>query len=156
VSPRIALFAALLALALLAAGCGGGGGTATATAPLSKAQFIKRGDAICEKTDKTQNSAIRKYTAKHPKGASTKAGQDELITSIGLPPIQQEAEELGALGAPRGDEGKVEAIVNGIEEAVGKAEEEPESTNKAGAANPFTGVDKLAGEYGFKACAFAL
>ncbi len=51
----------LAAAAIAAAGCGGGGGT-----PLSKSEFITRGDAICTKY-RTKNQALNKQApAKNP------------------------------------------------------------------------------------------
>lgn len=147
-----ALVSALASFAvLIAAGCGDGGSEAA----LSKAQFIKRGDAICEKADETQNAGLRGYTAKNAKKASTQAGKEDLVTIVGLPPVKTEVEELHALGPPSGDEAKVEAILTGIEEALEDAEENPQSIEKR-AGNPFNAVDELAREYGFKACAQAL
>lgn len=50
---------------------------------------------------------------------------------------------------------RIEAIVAGIEAAVKEAAENPQSAEKI-KGNPFNQVDKLAKEYGFKACAQAL
>jgi hypothetical protein len=78
----------------------------------------------------------------------------EKVIKLGLPQIQVEAEELDELGAPEGDEEQIDAIVAGIEDGLKKAEEDPISTNKSGAANPFAAVDKLTTDYGFKVCNF--
>jgi hypothetical protein len=161
-------FVAAVAMTSIAAGCGGGndqgtgsaastGATSSPTsskATLTKAEFIKQADAICEKTDKVQEAGLKAYLQKKPEAQSTKAGQSKMVLAVGLPPIQTEAEELAELGAPSGDEAKVAAIVDGIEKAVEKGEAEPGSLLTG--SSPFTEVDKLAGEYGFKACNNAL
>jgi hypothetical protein len=148
---------------LLAAGCGGSdsassngstAATVTTNSDLTKAELIKQGDAICEKTDKVQESGLKAYTKENPKAQSNEAEQSKMVIAVGLPPIQTEVEELAALGAPSGDEDEVTAIVEGIEEAVEKGEDDPGSL--LGAKNPFTAVGKLAAAYGFKACNNAL
>jgi hypothetical protein len=157
----VAVLVAVLGIALVVAGCGGadsGAVAITANPDLTKAELIKQGDAICEKTDKLQESGLKAYTQKNPEAESNKAGQSKMVIAVGLPPIQTEAEELAALGAPSGDEDKVAAIVEGIEGAVEKSEEDPASLlgGAQGAQNHFTAVGKLAAEYGFKACNNAL
>lgn len=129
-------------------GCGSSGDSP----PLTKAEFIKQGDAICEKTDKKQTASLKSYSKQHPpKSNTSKAAQEKLITTVGLPPIQTEAEELAALSAPSGDEEEIDAIVEGIEKAVEKGEDDPSSLLTA-SGGPFEPVNKLAGNYGFKAC----
>ncbi len=161
-----AAIAAALLTALIVAGCGSsddstsssdGGSTPTITtnSDLTKAEFIKQGDAVCEKTDKAQEAALKVYLQKHPKATSSEDGEGKMVLVAGLPPIQVEAEELAELGAPSGDEEKVQAIVEGIEEAAEKGKENPISLVK-GTKNPFIAVDKLAAEYGFKVCNNAL
>jgi len=148
--------AACVVLALVAAGCGSDGDSTAAdesSASLSKAEFIKKGDEICKETDKIQNKDIRLYLVENP-GSSGKKEDVEKVIKVGLQQIKVEAEELEALGAPEGDEEKIEAIVAGIEDGMKKAEEDPVSTNKSGPGNPFATVDKLTTDYGFKVCNF--
>lgn len=163
---RLSLGFCALFVLCAAAGCGqssdggdghtdGGDGqtrvaATSAPAPLSKAQFIARGDAICEKMDKTQNAALNAYAGKH--GNGTKATQEAMVRAAGLPPIKAEIEELDALGAPKGNEAEIQAIIVGAEEAIKEAEADPESINEIGPGNPFNEVDKLAAKYGFKSC----
>ena len=164
---RIALIGmAALVCAGLWVGCGSSddssssstadtGATVTTASDLTKAEFIKQGDAICEKTDQAQEAALKVYLKKHPKATSSEEGEAQMVLIAGLPAIQVEAEELAALGAPEGDEEEVQAIVEGIEEAASKGEENPISLVK-GTKNPFLAVDGLAAKYGFKVCNNAL
>jgi hypothetical protein len=144
-------------------GCGSSSGDSSSTAantseakapPLTKAQFIKRGDAICAKADKEQSAKVAIFVKGHLKAQSSKAAQNQMVLVAGLPPIQTEWEELAALSPPKHDEAKIEAIVNGIKAAAAKAEEKPESVLEF--PTPFAQVDKLAGKYGFKVCSEAL
>ncbi len=148
----ILLTVVVASVALGVFGCGESG---EAAVPLTKAEFIKQADAICRETDKKQETDLKTYMKKHPEKQPSKAGQERVITEVGLPPIQTEAEELDELGAPGPDTAKIAAIVSGIEEAVVKAEDDPSILLKS-SSDPFGKVDKLARKYGFKACDQAL
>jgi hypothetical protein len=154
---KVIAFAALLAIAVLA-GCGSsgsGGSSDSSTAELSKAEFIKQGDAICAKTDKVQETELQEFQKKDPEGKLTQAVREEMVSDAGLPPIQDEVEELAALQGPSADSDEIEAIVGGIEEALKEAEADPSLLLKGGS-GPFTEPGKLAATYGFKECDQAL
>jgi hypothetical protein len=142
---------ALLAIALFAAGCGASDDSSS----LTKAQLIAKADEICAKADKAQLKGLAEAAETKSIDQRDTTEQEALVVSKGLPPIQKEAEEIRALGAPAGTEDEIEAIVDGIEKAVDRAEEKPSSIEKA-TGTPFDGVDKLAAEFGFKACSQAL
>jgi hypothetical protein len=151
--PKLTFLLLALACSLGLSACGGSSDDQNdSTVTLSKASFIKKGDAICEKTDEAQADALQAYGKKNPNGPANKAEQEQLIVDIGLGPIRVEAEELAELGAPEGQEQAIEAIITGIETATDKAEEDPASTIKA-AGNPYNAVNKLAREFGFIVCA---
>ena len=144
-------------LAAIAVGCGGGGDSTTVV--LTKSQFIKQADAICEHADAEQEATLQAYAKEHPesvgnKALESKSVQEDLVLVVGLPPLQAEAEEIGALGAPQGDADQVKAIVVGMEKAVAEGEEDPLSMT-AETGGPFAPVNKLAKAYGLKACADA-
>jgi hypothetical protein len=151
----LALLAFAATVALLA-GCGGGSGddsTSSGTEAMTKAAFIKRADAICAKTDKTQEAALEDFFDQRPNAKPTQALNEKVVVVVGLPAVQTEAEEIAALPVPEGDEDEIQAIVDGVEEAVEKGEADPSSLVGKGTSGPFEAVGKLAGEYGFKACA---
>jgi len=160
---RLIVLGALLCLAVFVSGCGGSGGSDTSTDTsskasakvLTKAAFIKRADQICERTDKVQKAALQGYFAKQP-GAASQAVSEEAVVAVGLPPIRTEVEEIDALPVPAGDEGRIQAIVDGIEAAIGRGEKDPGSLVNSQSAGPFDAVGKLARAYGFQACAFPL
>ena len=54
----LAVLAVLVALAALVAGCGDGDDSDT-TATLTKAEFIKQGDRICEKAEEQSEAQLR-------------------------------------------------------------------------------------------------
>lgn len=144
-------FAALSAIVLVATGCGSSSGESAPT----KAQFILQADAICRESDKVQVAALGRANAQKPLEQRSKAEQDTVIVTVGLAPVRKEAKELSELTPPDGDEGEINAIVEGIEKAVQEAEKDPAAVTGA-APNPFESVDKLSAKYGFKVCSEAL
>lgn len=161
------------ALAAFAAGCGGGddagsaaqntgstssnaGNASSSEAPagpegapggeLTKAELIEQGDAICERGRTKAEAEIGRKL----KSNASKAEASEVIISVSLPAIQAQTEEMGALDAPSGDEAEIEAIVQSVKDAVAAAEKNPSLLSEKG--SPFVKADKLATQYGFKAC----
>lgn len=159
----------LVALAALAAasGCGGGGGgddtvsiTDLGNFPL-KAAFIKQGDAICAQGRKEVQTKFAAFLKKEgikgigPGGgespAEIKAHEIELVETIGIPALRKQMEELRALGAPRGEEDKVESYLAAAEGALEKGEEEPQLLFSK-VPQTFAQADKIAQELGFEVC----
>ena len=146
----LAAVAALVALAALVAGCGGGDSDTSAS--LTKAEFIKQADAICEEGNESINVAVDEFAEE--KGTTTqkmtKKQQEEFVEQVIAGDIRSQAEEIDALGAPDGDEGQIEAMVEAVEDGADEIEEEPKVL--FGKANPLAEGTKLAKEYGLKVC----
>lgn len=158
---RMVALMVVSAAVLVAAGCGGSGDdTASSAAPkaaLTKAEFIKRADKICEQVDEIQKKAYRNFLSDYPDAEVGQALREDLVLEVGLPPIRSQVKLLDELPVPQGDEKEIKAIVEGMEEAVETAEEVPNLlVNLQSGAGPFTKVGKLAREYGFKACSLPL
>lgn len=136
---------AVLAVACLAiAGCGGGSEEA-----LTKTEFIKQGNAICDQATKAREKVISEVSEEtNPKG-NVEAAQEAVIHK-GIPTYEKAAEELDGLAAPAGDEKKVEAIVAAMEEAANRALADPHTAIISDL--PFRKADKLAEGYGLKSC----
>jgi hypothetical protein len=155
------IFALVMASMLSAlAGCGGNDSTAAsnkgspADGAITRAELIKRGDAICRKTDEIQKKALAAYEKKH--GNAVAFGDvEKALVRAALPPIRTEIDELATLGAPSGDELQIEIILTGFEKALKAAEAHPNTLLGTGEGE-FATPDKLAGIYGFKDCAKAL
>jgi len=145
-------FSLLLVLFALSA-CGGGGSDSATDPPhISKAALIKKGDAICAETDKLQRVRLNAYLKVHPTAEESETAFAEMLRIAGMPPIASEIEQLRALGVPKGDEAKVNAILTGYEKSLRAAEADPKSIfNVTG--GPFAPFEKQAAKYGFKACA---
>lgn len=138
--------AALLAVAaIVAAGCGGGESEET----LTKAEFTKQANAICKKTAEQRGKVIAELAQQmDPKGNVEK--QQEKLVQEALPTYESATQQIDELGAPEGDEEKVEDIVEAMEGAVAKAEADPKAALVNSAA--FEDANDLLKSYGLKEC----
>ena len=68
-----------------------------------------------------------------------------------LPSVSGQVEGIEALGAPSGEEAKVEAITDAASEALEEGEEDPASLTSE-KADPFAKANKLSNEYGLVKC----
>ena len=109
-----AVMAGLASLALVIGGCGGGDDETTS---LTRAQFVKQGNEICKKQEDRRSKMIYKIAEEvnaDPSKPLPISAQETLVLKT-LPPYEEAAEELDALGAPEGDEEKVEEIVKAMD-----------------------------------------
>ena len=83
--------------------------------------------------------------------APTKAEAEEIANTIIIPAVQKEIDELHALGAPEGEEERVEEILDAAGEALEEGEEDPAGL-VSGGGDFFAGVNKMANEYGLTVC----
>lgn len=146
--------AAAAVLAALVAGCGGGDETTDETVTLTKVEFIKQGDAICQAGNKEIEEGFEEFAKENnlPENKEPSKEQGvELVETVLLPNIQQQGEELRELGAPEGDEEQVEEILDSLDEAVAEGEDDPESLF-SGDTDPFGKPNQMASDYGFKVC----
>lgn len=148
---------AAVVLALIVAGCGGGdSSTGVTTSTISKEAFIKKADAICQGgseriqrdlasvfKDRKQAIAI----LKHP----SKADYEKVIDRALIPNLEREIEEIRALGAPSGDEDRVEEMLVALEEGIETAESDPKAVISSSDAIFGIGA-RLAREYGLEVC----
>lgn len=147
---------ALLVL-VVGVGCGGGGDT---TSDITKAQFVKKADFICaDYKSKRLAAAEKQYNPKQRQGShavgskSTKELEAELeelaeklLHETTIPLVRTQQEKLEALGAPAGDEEKVEEMLNNMEKATDAIEEEGFRGIVGG--NQFDQFEKEAEQYG--------
>lgn|GEM_PF-1231580 len=145
------------AMTLLLLGCGSGGGSGSTGDSPTKAQFASQADAICkqakEKIVDTNIARIRK-AASDPK--AREALEYKLVETVVAPALEGEVEQLRALGAPAGDNGRMERMLKLIEGAIAEAKSEPESyvagdTYRSGSEH-FGKAHRLALSYGIHNC----
>jgi hypothetical protein len=131
-----------LGMTLVLVGCGGGD-----PQPLSKSAFLKQANAACVKVDHEMESTSKDFA-----GEASGSRQEELegyVAEVLAPSVEQMTSELGGLGAPKGDEKKVERITTSFTEDLEHLEDEPEAMLKD---DPFKGSKKMAAQYGLTSC----
>jgi hypothetical protein len=158
----LALFA-VLALAALVAGCGGGGSSSSTSDTTStensdssgeaptKAVFIKEADKICTDDEDQLNEEIEAFAKEEDISTSEEPSKDvqiELFHDLVLPNIAKQAEDLGALTPPEGDEETIEELTDTLSEEVEVAEEEDGLPGE----DTLKGATDMAKAYGFKSC----
>lgn len=158
----LVLFAAVFAIALVAAGCGSSDdsttdstdGGETSTASITKPELIKQGDEICAAGNEAIEEQADEFAEENGIDTEnpTTEQQEEVVAQVIAPEVAAQAEEIGALGAPSGDEDEVAAIVSGVEKAAEEVEEDPSLIVEGEGAGPFEEANELATEYGFKVC----
>lgn len=144
----IALLAGVVAIVAVVAGCGSSDGSSS----LSKAEFIKQGDEICKSSSKQIETEAGEFAEQNNVNTSkpTKKQQEEVIEEVVAPGLRSEAEELEALGTPKEDGDKAEAVLGALDSGV--SEIEGEAAVVLGSNNPLEKASKLADEFGFKTC----
>jgi len=122
---------ALAALALIVAGCGSSGGSGSSSgestsaggedsSSLTKADLIKQGDAICKQGNEDVEGEANEFAKENGIDVNkpSTSDQEEVVSQVIGPAIMRQAEKIGELGAPSGEEEEVEAIVAAVEAGV--------------------------------------
>lgn len=141
--------AATLTLVLVAAGCGSS--SKSTTPKLTKAEFLAKGNAICKKGNDQINAAANKAFPKS-KGKPSRTQMIKFATDTLIPSVQSQINGVKALGAPKGDEAKVNAIITTAQAALDRGKKDPAVfiSNKS---DPFAAANKLGKAYGLTVCA---
>lgn len=139
-----------IALAASVAGCGGGDDDTTA-ATLTKAEFVKQADAICGDASEKNEEEAEEFAEENDftLEKATEEQVEEAISAVLVPSLNEQAEELSALGAPEGDEEQVEAIVTALEDAAAELEDDPSGAFEG---DTLAEPGKLAEAYGLEVC----
>ena len=145
----VPILACLAALALVGAGCGSD--KSSEKSSISKAEFVKKGNAICSQGNKEIEAKGRKVFGGTPNKKPSKAKMKEFASTVLLPSVEDQVNKIRALGAPKGDEAKVKAILDAADEGIQKGKQNPLSLAQEGP-GPFQKANKLATAYGLKVC----
>jgi len=148
----LAVAAALVVLAAIVAGCGSDDSDTTAS--LTKTEFIKQADAICKKEEAKIGGEFKAFAKENDIPLDKEPNNEqseELVEEILIPNVQNQADGIRELGTPSGDEDKVEAILDALDEGIEEAEEDPGALF-ASESDPFAKANKLASGYGLEVC----
>jgi hypothetical protein len=122
------LIGGVIAVALIAAGCGSSDSTTESTATLTKAEFVKQGNAICAAGNKEINAGFEKFfnenefsKKKQPTPAQIEEGTEEVV----VPSVRKQIDELGELSAPEAEAQQFETLLENAEAQLEKGEEDP-------------------------------
>jgi hypothetical protein len=143
-------FALLLLAGLVLCGCGSSSSSSsTTTAAISKAEFLKKANTVCKKGNQKINKVDKSIfeTNKKP----TKAQEMQFATGTLIPGIQEELDGIKALGAPKGDEAKVNQIVTTAQDTLDKIKNDP-TILFTSSTDPFKAANKLSNAYGLTVC----
>lgn len=116
--PTSGLLLVAVGIAMALTGCGGSSRTVSASS-LGKAEFVKRTDSICSRGRSRGLRYQPAAAAGQPEGKAVTAA---IETNL-LPALQDVIDEIYALGAPRGEESRVEAFLVALQDAVDAGED---------------------------------
>jgi hypothetical protein len=129
------------------AGCGGGGSkSSTSSGALTKAEFLKRGNAICKRGNDRINAEGKKLFHKKPTPAQLKQ-----FAQSAIPIIQTEISGVRGLPAPSADKARVAKLVDTAQKDLDKVKGDP-ALLTSGKSDPFKDANKLANAYGLTEC----
>lgn len=114
-------------VSFLIAGCGGesdeGGFSPVVSDPLSKVEFLRQADEICNSTESRIEAAADDLVT--GKEDPPPAEVERIALSIVVPALEAEVAAIEALGSPEGDEAEVEEILVATEEGIAEIEADP-------------------------------
>lgn len=133
-------------------GCGSDSDSSSSTseAAISKAAYIAKADAICKKAEQQQVALVKKLSES---GAAEGAESEvTLVREAGLPPLQQQVEELEELPPSKADADQAEAFIEEFASALEQVDEEPKILLNLADENVFADAEATAAKFGFKVC----
>lgn len=135
------LLVAMTTCATLAlAGCG-----ASEPEPLTKAEFIKKADAICQSTsDKLDAASAELSESSSMKDITT------FVVDKAIPEVKDQVAAMRKLTPPKADADTIDAMLDEVESVIAKLVKEPMALMQEGI---FDKADKMATDYGFVTCA---
>lgn len=156
---RLSLSVVALVLGLMIAGCGsdhGGGDNDHATiesSSLSKKEFIKKADAICQARVSEAHEEFEAFVKRKKVATASPSEQvvlaNEVVDTVIRPPLERQIAEIRHIGAPVGDEDQVAAILIAMQKALDEGQTNP--TGVIGG-NGFARSSALARRYGLAVC----
>ena len=150
------IFALLLAAVALAA-CGGDDETTSSSTtdttqgtPLDSADFTAQANAICKEGNEEVDAALANLPAD--------ADESDILAAVSdtvLPSIEDQINQIQALGIPEGEVADVDAFIESAQDALAEAEADPSLLvpGEGGTAGPFEDVNKQAEALGLTECA---
>lgn len=135
-----------IAASLIVAGCGG-----SSSESLTKAEYVRKGNAICGKWQQGRTELFEEFAAEFEKNGTepTDADKEKALVKL-MQPYEEATSKLAELDPPDGEEAKVNAMVAAMEKAASQVKANPQSVISSSV--PFIKPNKLAEAYGLKEC----
>ena len=135
----------LVPVVLLLVACGGGEDS------ISKDEYLKRADAICDEGNKELEEASKGAFADVKEGeAPTKDQIEKYARETVIPMVRQQVDDLRDLPPPEGGKSEVDEIYDAIDEALDRVEKDPSLLGSS--ADLFEKADELSKKYGYEVC----
>ena len=134
----------VIALTVALTGCGGG------EARLTRAQFLKRGNAICAQAQAEEVKLAAQY--RRQQRALVEEQPYVVVPPAIVPPLERQLRRLRAMNPPEADQKKLRAIFKGIAAGIEDVTYDPLDLFYR-ESDPFEVPDTLAREYGLDVCA---
>ena len=149
--PKSAVAAAFVISLLALSACSGGGGKSGP--PLTKDQFIDRGNAICASTtSQIQNGAKTAFPNVNQIGEQDADKITTFTRSIVVPALQKEHDELDALNSPTVDRPFIDKILSDLQNGINDWHNDPTLTGTINDKS-FRDFNGEASDFGLKTCA---
>jgi hypothetical protein len=129
---------------LAVSGCGG-----SSEPELTKAQFVEQANKICREGENRRAQRVNELAEERANNKPAAASRDEVVFDI-LAIYEDTTGQLSELGKPAGEEEKVDAIIEAMEEAAERVHADPRSALTGDL--PFRKANKLAEDYGLTSC----
>jgi len=151
------LLLATMATLIFAVGCGGSSNdeVTVQTGSLSKAEFVKKADAICEAARTEFLAKYTNYVEGHKSDIINPQKQDavlgEVLETILAPNIERQITQISELGAPGNYAPEVTDFLNALQTRLDKAKENP--AGLATTPTPFVDAENIARRAAMNGCA---
>ena len=123
---------------------------------MTKKQFVKEAHAICYSLSKKQVRQMEAFARRHgfDIGEPGQRELEQVNAAVVMPIVEEKIEEIGALPAPKGGNGKVGKILESMEHGIHRAEAHPDWLAEPTKAHPdpFTKTIELTAAYGIWIC----
>ena len=133
----------------LIAGCGGSDDSSSS---LTKAEFVKKGNAICAAGNKEIEAGFEAFGKEHHLSENkppSEAESKEVAETILIPAVSKQVEQIRALGPP---DDEAEEVVDSAEESLEEAEDDPVGFVEGKGGASFAETNKKARAYGLTVC----
>ena len=137
---------------VVAAVCAAGGAGCGDSKGPSKADYLAKAKAVCQRGNAALTAASQEAIAKVPPGEKLSGPAiEEFVRTTVVPTIRNQIKELRAIEAPKGEKVHVEEIYSELDKGLDELEKAPAKLTDG--SNVFATADGLAQKYGISVCA---